>query len=858
MKAVSVACRIRPLQQSEEAGSIVVDEATVSVDSSQGVRSFSFDHAFGPNAEDDFIWDQLKLNEMTHKVLEGYHSTVMAYGQTGSGKTYTIDGGSSDNGVVSRSARALFDQMQEKEGQYTLRVSYLQLYLEKTFDLLNPAPWLIKTSSDKKRVEHLQKQPGLRIRRGINGWYVENLYATECANAKEVMDHWKFGRESKMMAQTALNAHSSRSHSMFVIEVEKNDPDNFSYRCVSKLSIVDLAGSEKPNGDASSRFQESININGSLFVLRKVVTALVQGAKHIPYRESKLTCLLQQSIGGSSYLVLLACINPTLQTTDESISTLHYAAQTSHIQNAPNANKDPRLELIAELRGEIAYLQSYIVDTLEQPLPPNTDLKLLRRRRTTSTSLDPSKLRIKGSDSKFDAYKPDAQTPSPQGVLGPSPNTTDTNRNLSPRKFSDSHHADQPRALERRSEPPIKPEDSNVAKCRAFLEKADKTFADPPRRTVRALARWFHEQRKIEIFGSKARKSSTNEHREPSKTFAQEGKDHKFPNKLNSDIDSRASTKASCGDDSRSSTKTSSRTPSRAETPLNQRALPDLPGKHSPRASSPVMGLLPSKPSTPPNLRDVPDFGSSRPRKASSHSRPLEFSTRPSLSNSLPHQAPDTNCGSGEMNDYDDAEQPTGLLREESFALEERIADLEKCNNDLRRTTKDLEDSSLAQKEVDGNSIAKLEIALQEATERARAAEESCEAKVEELKRERNERQTQVIQSTRDSESQSQRLDALEVLAVSNLRNVAINQSNGSEDIKSVLRSVLSEFVEKRYLNAAQAKELREEVAVLKKKKGLMLSIMGKAEACQIQEEIKQSRRAKTVHGLSDHWRDIV
>jgi len=733
--------------------------------------------------------------------------------------------------------------------------------------LLNPAPWLIKTSSDKKRVEHLQKQPGLRIRRGINGWYVENLYATECANAKEVMDHWKFGRESKMMAQTALNAHSSRSHSMFVIEVEKNDPDNFSYRCVSKLSIVDLAGSEKPNGDASSRFQESININGSLFVLRKVVTALVQGAKHIPYRESKLTCLLQQSIGGSSYLVLLACINPTLQTTDESISTLHYAAQTSHIQNAPNANKDPRLELIAELRSEIAYLQSYIVDTLEQPLPPNTDLKLLRRRKTANTSLDPSKLRIKGSESKFDAYKPDAQTPSPPGVLGPSPNTTDTNRNSSPRKFLDSHPADQPRALERRSEPPVKPEHSNVAKCRALLEKAEKTFADPPRRTVRALARWFHEQRKIEIFGSKPRKSSTiaHEHQEPSKTFAQEGKDHKFPNKLNNDIDSRASTKASSGDDSRSSTKTSCRTSSRAETPLNQRAFPDLPGKHSRQASSPVMDLLPSKPSTPPNLRDVPDFGSLRPRKASSHSRPLEFSTRPSFSNPLPHQTPDARCGSGEMNDYDDAEQPTGLLREESFALEEcrnmyleRIADLEKCNNDLRHTAKDLEDLSLAQKEVDGNSIAKLEIAVQEATQRARAAEESCEAKAEELKRERNERKTQVLQSTRDSESQSQRLDALEVLAVSNLRNVAINQSNGSDDIKSVLRSVLSEWVEKRYLNAAQAKELREEVAVLKKKKGLMLSIMGKAEACQIQEDIKQSRRAKTAHGRCDYWRDIV
>jgi len=370
MKAVTVACRSRPLQANEEAGHVVVDHPRVTVSASQGERTFTFDQAFGPESTDDIIWEKLQMSRLTEQVLEGYHTTIMAYGQTGSGKTYTIDG-ASDNGVVSRAASSLFEQMQTREDRFAVTVSYMQLYLEKTFDLLNPAPWLMKTSNDRRRCEHLQRQSGLRLRANLGGWYVENLFETECANAEEIMHHWHYGRESKQMAQTAMNAHSSRSHTLFTIKVERYDPKNekLGPLSISKMTVVDLAGSEKPGVNTATRFTECVNINGSLFVLRKVITALVHGSTHIPYRESKLTCLLKQSIGGSSYLVMLACVNPTQSSQEETISTLHYASQASHIQNAPTANKDPKLELIEQLRAQVEILQRHITDTLNEPLP---------------------------------------------------------------------------------------------------------------------------------------------------------------------------------------------------------------------------------------------------------------------------------------------------------------------------------------------------------------------------------------------------------------------------------------------------------------------------------------------------------
>jgi len=552
LQGVTVACRIRPLLPSEESGNVVVQPDQVSVNAPQGERTFAFDHAFDADATDDSIWTKLQLGQLTEKVLSGYHATVMAYGQTGSGKTYTIDGATDNDGVVYRAANLMFEQMQTREERFTVKVSYMQLYLEKTFDLLNPAPWLLKTKSDKNRCEHLQKQCGLRLRAQAGGWYVENLFETECANADEIMQHWHYGRESKQMAQTAMNAHSSRSHTMFTIKVERLDPQNEKLGpiSVSKMIIVDLAGSERPNITSSTRFAESVNINGSLFVLRKVISALVQNSIHVPYRESKLTCLLKQSIGGSSYLVMLACINPTQNSQEETISTLHYASQAARIQNAPRANKDPKLELIEYLRAQVAHLEKYITDTLGESLPesiPEPSIRRCRsahaiRRRTKQkpyTESHHNHLCQTIGPAAAQLYAQNIQSTNKWGIVPPTTKTleqvlggnTPPTGSTTPRKIAADQSTAEgsgdgmdgdgstprekiyPKDNRRTSSVPcIRRINGNRPRLKAdeagskVAEFIAKTSLPGPIGGVRALARWFHEQQKEVLYGPPRRK----------------------------------------------------------------------------------------------------------------------------------------------------------------------------------------------------------------------------------------------------------------------------------------------------------------------------------------------------------------
>ena len=206
-------------------------------------------------------------------------------------------------------------------------------------------------------------------------FFVENLFQNECNSAEEALQYYQAGIANKHVASTAMNVASSRSHTLMVLTLLKREgtagPDGStepSREVVSQLSLVDLAGSERTlatvntSSKSSTRFQETVNVNQSLFVLRRVITALSKRDKgtetsgqvgHVPYRESKLTSLLQNSLGGSSYLIMFACLAASDKHDDENLSTLQYASQAASIKNQPQAGSSHMSYSLKSLKGVI-------------------------------------------------------------------------------------------------------------------------------------------------------------------------------------------------------------------------------------------------------------------------------------------------------------------------------------------------------------------------------------------------------------------------------------------------------------------------------------------------------------------------
>lgn len=293
---------------------------------------------------------------MIDKVLNGFNSTIFAYGQTGSGKTFTLEGYSYDLklrpiitsderiGVIPRMIRSLFNKVKSYEGsiEYTIYVNFMQLYRENIYDLLNPA----------------YRQGGLKMRwNKQDEFYVENLYSYPCYDPDEVLNHYHRGLKNKIMASHNLNANSSRSHCIFCMTVEALDKSGRILR--SKLQVVDLAGSEKSSqtGNEGVMLKESIEINKALFTLRQVITSLSGGDTHVPYRDSKLTSLLKQSIGGNSYCLMIACLSPADDYVEENLNTLEYATKAGCISNEPIKNVDPKTRFIKDLKKEVKKLK---------------------------------------------------------------------------------------------------------------------------------------------------------------------------------------------------------------------------------------------------------------------------------------------------------------------------------------------------------------------------------------------------------------------------------------------------------------------------------------------------------------------
>eukprot|EP00210_Caulerpa_lentillifera_P004169 g3975.t1 len=288
--------------------------------------------------------------------------TIFAYGQTGTGKSYTMEGPKQatmdSEGIVPRSARHIFNSIKEQSGfnEYLVRVSYLEIYNEEIRDLL------AKNSQKKLALKENIHQGG-----GGGGVYMPNLKQLVVKDLHELEKVLQIGRKNRSVGATKMNQESSRSHSILSIVVECQQGANLEQTSkrihIGKLNLVDLAGSERQSKTESTgdRLKEGIKINLSLTALGNVISSLVDKRQtHVPYRDSKLTRLLQDSLGGNAKTVMIANIGPAEWNLEETMSTLRYAHRAKSIQNKPRINEDPKDAMLRQYQDEINRLKQLL------------------------------------------------------------------------------------------------------------------------------------------------------------------------------------------------------------------------------------------------------------------------------------------------------------------------------------------------------------------------------------------------------------------------------------------------------------------------------------------------------------------
>jgi len=361
-ECVKVVVKVRPLSNKEVAEGrdrIVVMEANRGVailkkpgGTEKDCKDFTFDAVFDENATQQMLFDDTAL-EIVDSVMDGFNGTIFAYGQTGAGKSHTMTGPEHApdelQGLLPRSFKHIFafiDTMSHNT-KYLVRGSFLEIYNEDIHDLLSKSP--------KERCE-LKDHPS-------GGVYVKDLSAFVVKSVQEMNQVLEAGLSNRSTGATNMNEQSSRSHSIFLITVEQCGlgGDGQGHIRVGKLNMVDLAGSERQSktGATGERLKEATKINLSLSALGNVISALVDGkSSHIPYRDSKLTRLLQDSLGGNTKTVMVANCGPADYNYDETLSTLRYAYRAKSIKNKPRINEDPKDAMIREFQEEIMRLKA--------------------------------------------------------------------------------------------------------------------------------------------------------------------------------------------------------------------------------------------------------------------------------------------------------------------------------------------------------------------------------------------------------------------------------------------------------------------------------------------------------------------
>ena len=311
-----------------------------------------------------------------------YNSTVLAYGQTGSGKTFTIGTGHSstihpsDAGVIPRVIGLIFEEIEKrkKKAEFIIRVSFLEIHNEEIHDLLDPS--ISHSSSGGFLTQSLAQKKNISIREEKGGIIsVYGLHEEVVKNSEELANCLDKGSVYRTTSSTLMNATSSRSHAIFSVTIEQHileglygqekpadNQEQAQEFMTAKFHFVDLAGSErvKKTGAVGDQMKEGININKGLLALGNVISALTDESKktfHVPYRDSKLTRILQDSLGGNSRTSFIACISPSDMNFEETLGTLKYASRARNIKNKPVINRDPNSAQIAQLRQEVFELQ---------------------------------------------------------------------------------------------------------------------------------------------------------------------------------------------------------------------------------------------------------------------------------------------------------------------------------------------------------------------------------------------------------------------------------------------------------------------------------------------------------------------
>ncbi|XP_075213223.1 kinesin-like protein KIF11 [Lycorma delicatula] len=324
-------------------------------------KSLVFDKVFGPQCKQIEVYKAV-MEHVISEVLSGFNCTVFAYGQTGSGKTYTMEGKRTSNktftwendpdcGIIPRCLSQLFDELRLAELNFTVRVSFLELYNEELIDLLSSPD----DNTKLKLFEDTAKKGSV---------IVSGLEEVVVQNKDEVYKILEKGSAKRQTAATLLNAQSSRSHTIFSISLHMREMvgEEELFK-TGKLNLVDLAGSENigRSGSVDKHAREAGSINQSLLTLGRVITALVDRKSHVPYRESKLTRLLQDSLGGRTKTTIIATVSPASINYEETLSTLNYASRAKKILNKPEMNqKQTQRALIKEYSDELERLRKLV------------------------------------------------------------------------------------------------------------------------------------------------------------------------------------------------------------------------------------------------------------------------------------------------------------------------------------------------------------------------------------------------------------------------------------------------------------------------------------------------------------------
>ncbi|KAM9037326.1 kinesin-like protein KIF1B isoform 7-T7 [Sarcophilus harrisii] len=373
--SVKVAVRVRPFnsrETSKESKCIIQMQGnSTSIvnpkNPKEAPKSFSFDYSYWSHTspEDPCFASQNRVyndigKEMLLHAFEGYNVCIFAYGQTGAGKSYTMMGKQEESqaGIIPQLCEELFEKINDnsnEEMSYSVEVSYMEIYCERVRDLLNP-----------------KNKGNLRVREHpLLGPYVEDLSKLAVTSYTDIADLMDAGNKARTVAATNMNETSSRSHAVFTIVFtqKKHDSEtNLSTEKVSKISLVDLAGSERADstGAKGTRLKEGANINKSLTTLGKVISALAEVSKKkkktdfIPYRDSVLTWLLRENLGGNSRTAMVAALSPADINYDETLSTLRYADRAKQIKCNAVINEDPNAKLVRELKEEVTRLKDLL------------------------------------------------------------------------------------------------------------------------------------------------------------------------------------------------------------------------------------------------------------------------------------------------------------------------------------------------------------------------------------------------------------------------------------------------------------------------------------------------------------------